>query len=584
MDKRIGKTFLIFLLLTCSIGSVYAGVTLRITDTQGHELEQVAAGQPFMVEVVIADIGSQASAPSFKGDSRITLQSRGQQFTSINGKSNAKYSYLGQINEPGVYVLGPATVMQAGQPNDSNVMHITVGTTQKTVGKQHKQENEEVLFELSLDKKHLFVGESALVTLTFYYMDDTVALKNIIQPTFDGFTVSGDVNKYTEGREKIKGSVYSYVRWEWQLYPNKTGALTIPAYGAEYEKLASNNHRFGLELFFAGRLNERLRTYSNAQSIQVDPLPPYNGLVTAVGLFKQVTATIEPSVAQEGEAVVLAIEFEGEGDLDAIKTPELRGMPEALKYYDSKHYIVPSEDKKQFSKKRFEYIVQGLRAGTWQIPMQEFVIFDVKKKAYKKFNTKPLAITITPNAAVQKSTSTQSSSQNNNTGDSTKNIIPDDLLPIDETGLWYRASQRAPLSLWLFVLLSLLPGIYLLVAMVWRMIKKRVSLHEPAMREKKAFIVARDALEKAQQNNEVTHIYPILIQLIADRCRIDSKKVTQDFIEKKLQEAGLSNIECTKWHDFFMQVIESAYGKKTTDTNNLFAQAKRWVDTLEGVL
>lgn len=580
MDKRIGNVFLIFLLLIGSVGATNAGVTLRITDMQGRALEQVAAGQPFMVEVDVADITSQVSAPTFKGDSDITLQFRGQQFITLNDKSSAKFSYQGQINVPGMYTLGPATVIQAGQPSDSNVMRITVGTTQKTISKQRTQEHEEVLFELHVDKKHLFVGESTPVRLTFYYHEDTVALKNIIQPTFDGFIVQGDVNRYTEGQEKIKGSLYNYVRWEWQLYPHKIGTVTVPAYGAEYEKLSANNHRFGLELFFAGRLNERLRAYSNAQSIQVDPLPPYNGLVTAVGHFKQVAATIEPSVAQEGEALVLAIEFEGEGDLDAIKTPELRAMPEALKYYDSKHYIVPSEDAYQFPKKRFEYIVQGLRAGTWQIPAQEYVIFDVKKKTYKTFKTQPLTITIKPNTAIQKTT-TQHASENS--VNNVKNETADDLFALDESGSWYRVRERTALPLRLFILLSLLPGIYAVINMLWRIIKKRASLHEPALRAKKAFAHARSALATAQQSNDVTHIYPIIIQLIADRCQVDTKSVTQDFIEKKLQ-AAFSSLEYIKWHDFFAQVVESAYSQKTTDITSLFTQARTWIDKLEGVL
>jgi len=583
MDKKIGNLHLILLLLICSVGSVYAGITLRMTDAQGHELEQVAAGQPFIVELAVSDMGSHGSAPSIKGDSRITLQNRGQHSSTYNGKTTLKYLYQARIDEPGTYVLGPATVVQAGQPSNSNTMYIIVGTTQKTIGKQNKKESEDVLFELSVDKKRLFVGESTPVTLTFYYSDDTVVLKNIMPPALEGFSLRGvDVNHYTRGEEKIKGSLYNYIRWEWQLSATKSGTLIIPAYGAEYEKLASNNNRFGFELFFAGRTNERVRVYSNALSIYVDPLPPYNGPVTAIGSFKQVTATLEPSVAQEGEALVLAIEFEGDGDLDAIKTPELQAMPEALKYYDSKHYIVPSEDKNQFPKKRFEYIVQGLRAGAWQIPTQEFVIFDVKKKVYKTFKTKPVTITITPNAVLQKEG--VSGTENSSVAKSAAQETSDTLFPIDEIGLWYRVAERAPLPLWLFVLLSMLPGVYIVIDMAWRMIKKRASLHAPAMRAKKAFVNARDALEKAQNVDDVTRIYTILMQLIADRCMIDSKEVTQDFIEKKLQEVGLSNLDRTKWHDFFTQVTECAYGRKTTDGIGLFTRAKTWIDTLEEVL
>ena len=65
---------------------------------------------------------------------------------------------------------------------------------------------------------------------------------------------------------------------------------------------------------------------------------------------------------------------------------------------------------------------------------------------------------------------------------------------------------------------------------------------------------------------------------------MQSKDVTQDFIEQQLQAAGVSSIERTKWHDFFMQVTEATYGLKATDGNGLFAQAQMWIDILEGVL
>jgi hypothetical protein len=259
-------------------------------------------------------------------------------------------------------------------------------------------------------------------------------------------------------------------------------------------------------------------------------------------------------------------------------------MPQSLKYYDSKNYIVTSEKNSAFAQKRFEYIVQGMQAGTWQIPSQEFVFFDVIKKAYKTLKTKPLSITITSNSSMQKMISPSVADKNDGINNQVQEHLLDNLSPLDETGLWYRISERKPIPFWLFFLLSIMPILSLLIDMMRRKIYQRAALHEPILRAKKAFVIARVALEKADSQNDSMSLYSIFIQLFADRFQIPNKQVTQDFIEEQLQKSGVSNIDCTKWHDFFMHITEAKYAIKKTDSARLFAQANVWIDKLEGLL
>ena len=116
--------------------------------------------------------------------------------------------------------------------------------------------------------------------------------------------------------------------------------------------------------------------------LTIEELPAYKGHVDAVGTFKRFDAQINPSVAQEGEGMVLILEIEGDGDLANIPTLPLKNMPQSLKWYDSKQYIKDSHGVHGLPVKCFEYIVQGRAEGSWEIPPQPFTYFDVGKRQY----------------------------------------------------------------------------------------------------------------------------------------------------------------------------------------------------------
>ena len=61
----------------------------------------------------------------------------------------------------------------------------------------------------------------------------------------------------------------------------------------------------------------------------------------------------------------------------------LTKVPDSFKWYDSKNYMTDATQS-GFSAKVFEYILQGLKPGEYEIPPQEFAYFDVNSKTYKK--------------------------------------------------------------------------------------------------------------------------------------------------------------------------------------------------------
>src|SRR5690606_5603374 len=177
-----------------------------------------------------------------------------------------------------------------------------------------------------------------------------------------------------------------------------------------------------------------------------------------IGVFENIMAYIAPPVAKEGEGMVLTIEVNGEGNLSVIKIPEL-SMPSGLKYYDSNTTIIEASNEGEVSKKRFEFIVQGIQEGDWEIPEQSFVYFDIKKGSYVTLRTCPLSVSIQP--SLNKGYVHNDVVENVLEKKEKKAIDQCLLSPLNEQGPWYPVSEGMSLPWAIFYLLSLSPFLYI---------------------------------------------------------------------------------------------------------------------------
>ena len=112
MERIVGKYSWLVLMLLCTYSS--AQITLRLTDEDGAQLESVAVGRPFLLQVELKNIGGSLQEPAIENLNRYEHYRSGVQMSTINGNTTATYSYRLRIDSLGVHIIGPASI-----PNSS---------------------------------------------------------------------------------------------------------------------------------------------------------------------------------------------------------------------------------------------------------------------------------------------------------------------------------------------------------------------------------------------------------------------------------------------------------------------------------
>jgi hypothetical protein len=554
MSKIVGKFFI--LLFGLVVNLLDARIFMEIRTDNGAR-NQVVVGQPFTLDVVIDDVYGAVQVPIVKGLKGFVARQSGSYMSSINGRSTARYSYQVRIDTLGSYVLGPAVITHQQKELVSNELRVDVV---KDVGISHNSNNQAVeqkaFLRLMVDSESVVVGQKIGCTLRFYYQDQSLSLSNVGMPTLSGFEIQ-EIGKLEQGTAEVDGVEYHYAQWRWDMYPTKPGEFIIPAYNADYEIPAKDNHMFGGFFVFVNSRADRKRVYSNAVTIKVSSLPYCNHPVHAVGTFERFSAEIKPGMAKQGEGMVLVMEIEGDGNLQAIAVPSLQ-LPKALKYYDSNNAIIPSQYSDEFPKKRFEFIVQGMECGDCEIPEQRFTYFDTERNAYTTLRTSPLAVSIMPGAhSVKKDTATTTASIEQ---DSVSVVVEEGIADINTIGEWYPVAERQPLPWWIFQLLFLLPCVYIGYP---RILEKLVVLGSSNARfmRRRAFKKARKQIDHAIKKADAKSLYAIFIQLF--------------------QELG-TQPDSEEWSSFFGLITHAAYAQSDdNDSYELCRMAKQWLERLE---
>jgi hypothetical protein len=558
----------------------YANIKLEATDSDGNQITQAVLGQPFNIEVIIEGATSQVR-PEIQGLDKFYVRANGLFMTTINGRTTLKNKYRVRVDVPGTYTIGPAQAVSNGVQYSSNTISIKVGD-QPVQNRHDKKESTAggAFLRLTANKERVVVGETIKCSLRFYYGNDVTNLAPINQPQIPGFTMS-ESSEASRGTETINGKQYNYFEVQWTMSPTEVGKKAVPAYSADFTVRSRQQDFMSHLSMFLGHGGEPKRVYSNALNIQVDPLPAHNGDVHAIGSFSQFNAKLEPGVAKEGEGMVLTVELEGEGQL--TKNILNIKVPDSFKYYDSKHYPVDNPQT-GIAKNCFEFIVQGLQKGDWEIPSQKFCFYDTKNRKYKTLETLPITVTILPSQGTTQNFNVPIKTNNEN--DSLNPIDPtDDIKPLLKTGTWYKVAE-GNLPWWLFIIFVLIP--LLLLFYEWWY---KVVLYSPASvsgrKQKMVFKNARTQIENAQKSGNVKSLYGTFIELFATRYKVDQTNVSQEFIMDKLTQAKLKPDELDQWQQFFNQLSEYVFfarAIKPGESAAFMQYARRWIDRFEQTL
>lgn len=587
MDKIVGKNFnmkryqkkvLFFLMFLCL--PLIGQISMQVFDADGNKLDVAGAGQPFTIEVTIEGVSNSNIRPEIQGLEKVYVRANGLFMTTINGRSTLKYKYKARIDSPGTYTIGPASIDDNGSTINSNIISLAVRDQPVAQRVDKSQSNVGGAFlRLTADKDRAVVGETIKCFLRFYYGNDVTNLSPINLQQIPGFII-GENNQTTRGTEAINGKQYNYIEIQWNMCASETGKKIIPAFAADFAVRTRAHDLMGHLSMFLGHGGEPKRVYSNALNIQVDGLPSHNGPVHAIGTFAQFNARLEPGVAKEGEGMVLTLELEGQGNFN--KNILDLNLPNSFKFYDSKNYPMDASQS-GMQKQCFEFIVQGLQKGDFEIPSQKFCFFDTKNRKYKTLETLPIAVTILASQGGQQKFNLPDTKSQLPESSSQAIEVTDEIHPLNHTGAFYRTSERSMPWL-LFFMLTLLPIIFLLYQWAHRSVRLNQS---SGRKQKGAFKNARQQLDAAVKTQNSKALYGIFIQLFASRYQIPESQVSQEFIYEKLVQKKLSGPELDQWQQFFNQLSEYVFFARAAKAGEIFAlgqYASGWIDRFEQIL
>lgn len=572
MEKIVGK---ITALALCLIHLSCAGLSLRITDRVGIPLKEIVAGESFNIEIVAAGPMRDFELEELNEGIVLTGQ-RTQSSQFVNGMVTTKYAFGARADKIGEFTIGPAHAEINGTKEKSDSVTLKV-VAEKDSSKKNVNE---VLFRLSSSKKKIMVGEQVTGSIRFYSCNSEITPDQFIQSDLSAFALS-PMTEPSYGKEMIDGIEYSYLEITWQMSAKKPGSITIPAWCAHYS-LPMLQDAFGPFRFMQSLQRQQKRIYSNALTIDVAPLPAYDGIVHAVGSFEDFAIYATSKVAKAGEANVVRLDVVGDGTFEGYEALQLMGVPEGLKSYESKQYT--SETANGAHQTSYEFIVQGLKPGEWEIPSQEFTYFDVNRKEYRTHKTQPVIITVLAQPELNTGIVTPPAAEVDQKKDA--EVVDPSGLRLSVSGAW-NAQSFKEISLSWFILLLVFPlGIVgIQKCRHWYQAYRINS--EPLMRKKNAHARAYKAVAEVERRKAYHELYPIFVELFASRTDSSIPECSDDAIIIYLRQRGMSEDDVAAWQRFFTDIMRLAYagaGQQSKVTNDIVKRSYEWLNRLKGVL
>lgn len=568
MGRIVGRAWYLFFI--CIPFFAFAQSSLRVVDEEGDPLKKVQAGRPFMIQLELSGGGSLDNTPMIEGLDQFAVQDSSWSHTIINGDVTITYRYSVIASNPGTYTVGPASFSRNNVQEVSNALQLQVGTEQ--VG--DSDQDALVLVRLSVDKDRVVKGERVVATLRYYYTDPSTKLRNFIEQQTEDITRKKARGPWS-GIERINDTEYNYVELDWDMYPQTTGSITVPAFAAEYEVKTKQDPLFGSISRLLGMAAAQKRAYSNAVTLQVDDIPHSDKPLQGVGIIDSFEISADPSVVKQGEGSIVTLTVKGDFDPDQITIAELQNVPSELRHYESQESSDEPSSAQSPAVKRFEYIVQGLNTGSWEIPAQQFHYYDVATHAHCTLTTAPLSMTIMPGAPIAQPPATQDSIQKK------KNKS----LPIAQYGLY---PVRSPFVMpwWLFFVLLVIP----FFAWVFLSGRQSISLRREktyrARRSYRALSMATSQLQNLKKEKNAERLYTLFIELFADKWQVPIGSITMEYVAQRLQDIGMPDDERAQWDAFFAAIAQQAFSAQQTEQhiNDLFRQAEQWLERLKQLL
>ena len=549
----------------------FGSVQLFMTKAGGAACTRVPVGSLCTVKIMCQGQGP-ISFPTVAGLNAFRVEGRSKTMSTINGVTTTTYMYQVRALHEGVYTIGPTYATVNGKTETSNTITVHVTHDQE---REHEQESpaEAPLFVVRLhtDTTSVVLGQIIHGNLSVYYRADTpkgqAILDHLETPQWPELGIQVE-QEPIQGKEKLNGIEYAYYRWRWQVAPQRSGTLIIPACTASYRtpSAVQDDAIFGGFGSFFGRLKQQ-HTASNSVRIVIHDLPPSSRKRDAIGTFSAMHAYVSDTTIKRQDATTLCIAITGD---ESVETCTLRDMPDAVRWYDAKK-TVQYDERTKITKTLFEFVIQGVQEGTCTIPQQSLYYFDPHDHAYKTLTTQPLSITVISNATLA-----QSQQDADCVSTEPQSLQQSEQMHLWETE-WSTIEHPIALPLPLFLLCMLVP-LFIYILSWYRERLSRVG--HSTMHKRRAIQQAKKALCNAHATGNASAVYTVFVQLWAHRLNIPIAQIDYECLINSIQSTTMPCEKQKAWKNFVTHMMSMAYADYTVYDEQFFKEACAWIDCI----
>lgn len=357
--------------------------------------EEVRAGESTVLRVEVETTGDRAQISRFRslppGIELVATRDSDQRQFSIPGGTRRFITreFTLRARVPGRYRIPALDVVVAGQSysTPSLILSVTASPDRRVSGSGSV---DGVILRTWLDADTVYVGEQVTLQAEAMFSQDVrYRLRRAPEyapPTPSGFWVYDLPDRQRSSSRMMDGEIYEVQRFQRGFFPMTPGEHEVPPARLEFEI------RRGL--LYAPETRE---IESDAIPLVVLPVPEDGppGFTGAVGSYTM-RGQIQPGTIPAGEAAVLSVVVEGEGNVKTLPPPALPQIEGVDVYPPSEEADTEVFTDRVRGSKRFSWVLIPRETGMIDIPAIRYPYFDPAADGFELASVPAMALEVTP--------------------------------------------------------------------------------------------------------------------------------------------------------------------------------------------
>lgn len=592
---------LLFAVLLTSAGKVFGQVTFKASAPAA-----VVEGEQFRLSYILNKEGKDIRLPEIPDFDVLFGPSISTSFSqrTVNGKttseSSVTYTYILMAKKTGTFTIPAASIKVDGSNYESNSLQIKVLPPDETssqdaaAGGGRSEERstgtgtatvstEDAFIRAIVSKNTPYEQEGFTVTFRLYTTLNVVNFGKIQFPEFEGFMVEEidlPSNQQLQMERYNGRNYYTADLRKTLLFPQRSGQISIPRGSLEMVFSVPSGRR--VSTFFGSQevmADVKKELVTNPLSINVKPLPANRPLTyaNAVGTFT-LKSGINSTAVKANEAITIALEISGTGNMKLIRNPEIE-FPSNFEAYDptiTNSLNVTTNGLTGIRK--IEYMAIPRYEGSYTIPAIEFTYFDPAKNRYETLTMPEQNLQIAKGDAGSSTTSTFVNRQDVKVEQDIRFLKTGESSYLSATTFFVGS-----LNYWLWYLIPLLT---LIVLYLINRKQARENANVALMRTRKANKMAIKRLKTANRylkEHDKEHFYEEVLRAIwgyfSDKLSIPLARLSKNNIEEELSRKEISEALASK----FIEILDTCEFARYAPTESDAEMDRIYNDTMKAI-